>query len=147
MTHNLSFDGRRLSTDVTPGRSFRVDARCLAGPGVAGWANVCASTADVAVPFDDPAVQAARRDALAWWIGLLGDELICLTTLALDASRCAGAITVARSTRHFADDPFARLFAPTAIRTDLLARVAPPPGPVTERYGAAPWPADGFASA
>ena len=27
-----------------------------------------------------------RRDALAWWIALLGDALVCLTTLALDES-------------------------------------------------------------
>lgn len=37
-----------------------------------------------AVPFDFPEVQQARRDALAWWIDLLGDSLVCVTTLAAD---------------------------------------------------------------
>ena len=37
--------------------------------------------------FDQPEVQQVRRDALAWWIAMLDDALICLTTLALDESR------------------------------------------------------------
>ncbi|MEJ7714775.1 MAG: hypothetical protein WKF40_03300 [Thermoleophilaceae bacterium] len=48
------------------------------------------------VPYDQPEVQGARQAALAWWYGILGDALVCHTTLALDESRCAGAITVVR---------------------------------------------------
>ena len=54
---------------------------------------------------------------------MLGDDLICLTTFALDASRCAGAMTVARDPGTFADDPFARLFPGTVVPTDLFCAV------------------------
>jgi hypothetical protein len=89
-------------------------------------------------------VQQARRDALAWWIPLLGDELVCLTTFALDASRYAGALTVARSPGRFAADPFARLFPGTVVETSIFCPVTPPPGPVIERYAGVPWPGGGF---
>lgn len=96
------------------------------------------------VPFDDPVVQGARRDAMAWWIPLLGSSLVCLTTLAVDESRCAGAITVVSNERHLHEDPFLRLFPGTVVTTDLFSRVAPPPGPVLERYRGAPWPGGSF---
>src|SRR5207247_536151 len=91
------FDGERLSADPrAPGRRLRVDARCLEGEPVEGaFAHVCAlPDEDAVVAYDQTEVQAARRDALAWWIPLLGDSLVCLTTLAVDAVNCAGAITV-----------------------------------------------------
>lgn len=141
------WDGARLATEEGgDGRRFGIDARCLAGePVPEAWANVCASPDPGArIPFDAPDVQQARRDALAWWISELGDELVCLSTLSLDASHYGGAITVARSPARFADDPFARLFAPTVVRTDAFGAVLPPPGPVMERYSGAPWPAGGF---
>lgn len=143
----LVWDGGSLSADVSaPGRRVRVDARCLEGERVPGaFAHVCALTYDDArLRYDEPEVQQARRDALAWWIPLLGDDLICITTLALDASHCAGAITVARDPSWFASDPFARLFQGTVVETDLFAAVPPPPGPVVERYAGAPWPGRGF---
>ena len=83
------FDGERLSADPrAPGRRLRLDPRCLAGPPVPGaFAHVCAlPDRGAALRFDEPEVQQARRDALAWWVTLLGDDLVCLTTLALDAS-------------------------------------------------------------
>jgi hypothetical protein len=105
------------------------------------YAHVCARVdADAALRFDEPEIQQARRDALAWWIPLLGESLVCLSTFAVDASRCAGAVTVARDPRHFADDPFARLFPGTIVRTDLFSAVNPPTGPVIERYAGTPWP-------
>ena len=64
--------------------------------------------------------------------------------VALDASRCAGAVTVARRPTHFEHDPFARLFPPTSVRVDFLSPVPPPPGPVIERYAGAPWPGGSF---
>ena len=95
-----------------PGRRLRVDARCLDGEPVRGaFAHVCAlGDENAALRFDEPEVQQARRDALSWWIPLLGDDLVCLSTFALDASRCAGAVTVARDPIRFEQDPFARLF-------------------------------------
>ena len=101
----------------------------------------------VAVRVDEPEVQGARRNALAWWIPLLGEELVCISTFALDASRCAGAVTVARSARHFDADPFARLFPGTAAPVDFFAAVRPPAGPVIERYSGAPWPGGSFEQA
>ena len=143
----IVFDGSRLSADPhAPGRRLRLDARCLAGTPVHGaFAHVCAlPDADAALRFDEPEVQQARREALAWWIPLLGDALVCLSTFAIDASRCAGAITVARDPGYFQDDPFTRLFPGTVVETDLLSEVSPPSGPVIERYAGAPWPGGSF---
>src|SRR5918993_2822486 len=119
----IRFDGKRLSADrAAPGRRLRIDARCLEGERVEGaYAHVCAlSDPDAALRYDEPEVQGVRRDALAWWIPLLGDDLVCLSTFALDASRCAGAMTVARDPALFRDDPFSRLFPATVVATDLF---------------------------
>ena len=143
----LIFDGERLLADPhAPGRRVRVDARCLRGEPVPGaWAHVCAlPDREAALRYDEPEVQAARRDLLAWWIPLLGESLVCITTLALDASRFAGAITVAREPDYFDADPFARLFPGTIVRTDLFCEVPAPPGPAIERYSGAPWPGGHF---
>lgn len=142
----LSFDGRELHAGRGPGRAFMVDARCLEGEPVAdAYAHVCTSTDERALlAYDQPEVQGVRRDALAWWIGLLGDALVCLTTLALDEAGYGGAITVTSRPVDFGDDPFARLFPATLVRTDLLCPVAPPAGPVLERYAGVAWPGGRF---
>ncbi|MEJ7825278.1 MAG: hypothetical protein WKF48_07590 [Solirubrobacteraceae bacterium] len=128
------------------GRAFTIDARCLQGEPVGGaWAHVCALPDRAArIPFDAPEVQQARRDALAWWIPLLGDALVCISTLALDEVYYGGAVTVARSPEYFGQDPFARLFAGTVERSDDFCAVAPPAGPVLERYAGVPWPGGRF---
>lgn len=142
----VSFDGNRLDPDPRAGRRLRIDARCLSGDPVPGaFASVCASPhEDAALRFDEPEVQQARRDALAWWIPLLGDDLVCISTFALDASRCAGAVTVTRRPTCFEQDPFGRLFRPTAVHVDFLCPVPAPPGPAIERYAEAPWPGGAF---
>ena len=143
----VRFDGRQLLRHATgPGRRLRIDGRCIGGEPVAGaFAHVCAlPDAAAALRFDEPEVQQARRDALAWWIPMLGDALVCLSTFALDASRCAGAMTVTRAPAPWGDDPFARLFPGTVARPDFLCPVAPPAGPVIERYAGAPWPGGHF---
>lgn len=142
----LAFDGRALHAGAGPGRCFMADARCLQGAAVRGaYAHVCAVADDGAVlEFDQPEVQQVRRDALAWWIPLLGDALVCLTTLALDESRYGGAITVTRAPVPWSQDPFARIFPGTIARTDLMCEVAPPPGPVIERYAGVAWPGGSF---
>ena len=86
-----------------------------------------------------------RRDALAWWIPLLGDSLVCLTTLALDPVNYGGAITVATDPAFFGDDPFARIFPGTVVETELFSPVAPPAGPAIERYRGVAWPGGSFA--
>lgn len=141
------FDGKRLSGDArASGRRLRVDARCFEGEPVSGaFAHVCAlPDRSAALRYDEPEVQQARRDALAWWIPMLGEALVCLSTFALDTSRCGGAVTVARNPSLFSQDPFGRLFPGTVVRTDLFCRVAPPPGPPIERYAGAPWPGGAF---
>jgi hypothetical protein len=85
-----------------------------------------------------------RRDALAWWIPLLGDSFVCITTLAVDSVNYGGAITVARSPALFGDDPFARIFPGTVVETDLFVPVTPPAGPVVERYSGVAWPGGRF---
>ena len=141
------FDGERLSSDPhATGRRLRIDSRCLDGAPVEGaFANVCALPGrKAALRYDEPEVQQARRDALEWWIPMLGDRLVCLSTFAIDASLCGGAVTVARDPSLFAGDPFARLFPATVVTTDDFCEVAPPPGPVIERYAGAPWPGGSF---
>lgn len=143
----ISFDGRHLHAGAGPGRRFEIDARCLTGQRLPGLtAHVCAVAGDetAALAFDQPEVQQVRRDALAWWIPLLGDALVCLSTLALDETRYGGAITVTRRMVDWRDDPFARIFPGTVVRSDLFAAVAPPPGPVLERYAGVPWPGGRF---
>jgi hypothetical protein len=141
------WDGETLTTERgTPGRRFRADPRCLADrPAPRAFAHVCAlADPSAAIRFDEPEVQQVRRDALAWWIPLLGDDLVCLTTLAVDASLYGGAITVSRSPRWFGEDPFARIFPGTTVETTLFTEVAPPAGPVIERYSGMAWPGGAF---
>lgn len=142
----LCWDGRRLVRGPgARGRRLRADPRCLAGPPVRAWAHVCALPDERArLPYDDPAVQGARREALAWWVPLLGDALVALTSLAADTVHYAGAVTVATDPGRFALDPFARLFPGTVVETDLFARVPPPAGPVVERIAGVAWPGGRF---
>lgn len=144
------FDGASLTLDAdADGRAFLADERCFEGrPVERAWASVCASTDPGAtIRFDEPEVQFARREAFAWWIPLLGADLVCLTTLALDGAGCGGAITVVRSERDLGDDPFAQLFPGRVIECGgLFSEVAPPPGPVVERYAGAPWPGGSFSA-
>lgn len=147
MKSTVTFDGRELvGTAGAPGRRFRADPRCFAGEPVLGaWAHVCVLPDEEAkLPFDQPEVQQVRRDALAWWIPLLGDALVCLTTLALDPVNYGGAITVTTDPTLFGLDPFARIFPGTTVRTDLFSRVPPPAGPVVERYAGVAWPGGSF---
>ncbi len=147
MRTTLRWDGERLA-HVGNGRCFEADPACFAGDRVPGaWAHVCAlANPDAKLRYDEPEVQQVRRDAYAWWISLLGDDLVCLTTLALDASHYGGAITVARTPARFGADPFARIFRGTVVRTDLFAAVSPPPGPVIERYAGVAWPGGSFST-
>lgn len=142
----LAYDGSRLHAATGPGRCFMIDERCLRGEPVRGaYAHVCALVDPAAaLAFDQPEIQQVRRDALAWWIGMLGDTLICLTTLALDEAHYGGAITVTREPVRWELDPFARIFPATLLRTDIFCPVLPPAGPVVERYAGVAWPGGRF---
>jgi hypothetical protein len=128
------------------GLRVRPDPRCVRGEPVPGlWAHVCAARdRSEVLPYDHPEVQQVRRDALAWWIPLLGGSLVCLTTLALDSVNYAGAITVARDPALFGEDPFERLFPGDTVRSDLFCAVVPPAGPAIERYSGVAWPGGRF---
>jgi hypothetical protein len=146
----LVWDGATLATALgASGRRFRADPRCFSGEPVENaWAHVCALPDETAkLPFDMPEVQQVRRDVLAWWIPMLGDSLVCLTTLAVDSVNYGGAVTVTTDASAFVDDPFARIFPGTTVRTSLFSHVAPPPGPVVERYSGVAWPGGTFAPA
>jgi hypothetical protein len=142
----LVFDGERLSANPrAPGRRLRADPRVVRPGSPPAYAHVCAlPDRHAALRYDEPEFQAARRDAIAWWISLLGEDFVCITTLSIDASLTAGAITVAHNPQYFDEDPFGRIFPGTTVSSDLFAPVPPPAGPVIERYGEAPWPAEGF---
>jgi hypothetical protein len=141
----LYFDGNSLATKLgSTGRRFRADPRCLRG-GPPAYAHVCALPEDDAkLPFDFPEIQQVRRDALGWWIPMLGDSLVCVTTLAVDSVNYGGAITVVRDPTLLDDDPFARIFPGTIVQTDLFSAVPPPAGPVVERYSGVAWPGGRF---
>jgi len=81
---------------------------------------------------------------LGWWIPLLGDAFVCFATLALDSVHCVGAVTVTTVEVPFENDPFARLFHASVFESDLFCAVAPPPGPVVERYAGVAWPGGRF---
>ncbi|MBA2637140.1 MAG: hypothetical protein H0U79_02770, partial [Solirubrobacterales bacterium] len=72
-----------------------------------------------------------------------------LTTFARDSSTFGGALSAWRGPRAralSADDPFARVFAASALRVGpgLLGVSHPLPSAVIERYGGQPWPASRF---
>jgi hypothetical protein len=141
----LYFDGNSLATTVSsPGRRFRADPECLRGGSLA-YAHVCAlPKEDAKLPFDLPEIQQVRRDVLTWWIPMLSDWLVCVTTLAVDSVNYGGAITVVRDPAMLAHDPFARIFPATIVETDLFSAVPPPTGPVIERYRGIAWPGGHF---
>ena len=97
----------------------------------------------VAVLFG-AALSASVVPTFRQWIPLLGGTLVCLTTLALDPVNYGGAITVATDPSQFDQDPFARIFPGTVVETDLFCPVAPPAGPVVERYSGVAWPSGRF---
>ena len=121
----------------------RADDRIADPAGAAAWVSLVRPPAGVRLPFDDLAVQQARRGVLA------GEPMDAVTTLLSDASHFEGALTVARGAQvqRLADDPFARVFPQQLLRVEAgaLGRMPAPCGPTIERYGSAnPWPWDRF---
>jgi hypothetical protein len=117
----------------------RIDARIIDPGGDAAWVSLVVPPAGVRLPFDDVAVQQARRAVLA------RRPIDAVSTLLSDASHFEGAVTVMRG--HVVDDPFARVFPARLLQVGagLFGRVPPPCGPTIERYGSAqPWPWDRY---
>ena len=121
--------------------AVRVDARVVDPGGAAGWLSIVQIDRDRAPLFDDPAVSGALRAVLA------GPPPDAVSTLVVDSSHFAGALTVRRRDPDMLTaDPFARI-APAAVLhvgPGLFGTVPPVPGPVIQRYAGQPWPAAGF---
>lgn len=133
-------------SEAPPARGARrMDARLLDPAGPPAVVSLVLAPDAVRLAFDDPAVQQARRAILA------GPPFRAVSTLLSDASHFEGSIVVvgAGEAARAAGDPFARIFPARVLHVDagLLGSVAPPAGPVIERYGSAqPWPWDRFPS-
>jgi len=92
--------------------------------------------------FDDVAVQHARRCLLR-----SARPPDAVSTLLVDDSHFAGALTVRRGPWDGADDPFARVESGRLLRVGpgVVGAFALPVGPVIERHGSAqPWPWEWF---
>jgi hypothetical protein len=124
--------------------AVRMDRRVVDPGGPPAWLSLVLVPPELAPLFDDPAVSQAMRRVLA------GPPFAAVSTLVRDAVHFAGAVTVeqGRSPRRLADDPFARLHPARVLRVGpgMFGTVAPPPGPVIQRYAGRPWPVAGFDS-
>ncbi|WP_028062787.1 hypothetical protein [Solirubrobacter soli] len=123
--------------------AVRIDDRVVDSGGDATWISLARPPRGVRLPFDDPAVQSARRRVLA---GLPPDAV---TTFLTDASHFEGALTARRNVSELEDDPFARIFPARILRLEagLIGRAPLPCGPTIERYGSEqPWPWDRYAA-
>jgi hypothetical protein len=124
--------------------ALRVDPRIIDPDGAPAWASLVLVPAGVRLPFDDLAVQEARRRVLA------GPPLDGVSALMRDSSHFEGSISVLRGERAkelLRDDPFGRLFPARLLRVadGVLGAALQPAGPVIERYGSAnPWPGARF---
>lgn len=134
----------RASKPVRQAR--RVDPRLVDPTGDAGLVSIVwPDRARGLLPFDDGAVQRARRVVLA---DTAPPDAV--STLLVDDAHFAGAITVRRGPRAavlLCDDPFARVEAARILAVDagILGAFPLPAGPVVERHGSAqPWPWERF---
>jgi hypothetical protein len=124
--------------------ALRVDERLIDSEGAPARISLVLAPNGVRLPFDDLAVQQARRLVLS------RQPLAAVSTLLRDDSHFEGAITVARSPHEMQwlrDDPFASIYPPIllAVEAGILGSVAAPTGPTIERYGSGnPWPWDTF---
>ena len=124
--------------------ALRVDERLIDPSGPAAWISLVLPSPGVRVPFDDLAVQQARRAILSCPFPA------AVSTLLRDDSHFGGAITLAQSAAdkdRLRDDPFARIFPARllAVEAGILGSVPAPTGPTIERYGSGnPWPWDHF---
>lgn len=123
--------------------ALRADARIVDPEGASARISLVLPPEGHRLPFDDLAVQQARRDLLA------GEPFDAVTTLLRDDSHYEGSLLVARGldAARLGDDPFARLFQARVLHVGagVLGRMPWPAGPVIERHGSAqPWPADRF---
>jgi hypothetical protein len=126
--------------------ALRCDRRIIDRAGSEAWVSLVLLPPAVRLPFDDPAVQQARRELLS------RRPFAAVSTLLRDDSHFEGSIVVERGAdaeRRLEEDPFARLFQAQrlCVGAGLLGSVGAPVGPTIERYGSAnPWPWDRFSN-
>jgi hypothetical protein len=124
--------------------ALRADPRLVDSDGEPAWVSLVLTPDGIHMPFDDLAVQQARRALLG------GRPVEGVSALMRDSSHFEGSIVVARgpdSLERLRDDPFARVFPARLLRVGagVLGGATAPVGPAIERYGSAnPWPADRF---
>lgn len=125
-----------------PGRALRVDSRLAAGGDPSTWISWCRADAEVSYASDEGAVGGAVRRCMSQpWPA-------AISSLLVDWSRVAGAISLASHRASVADDPFARVFPQRLLRVEAgaLGAIEPPTGPAVTRYGSGnPWPWDRYA--
>lgn len=126
-----------------PVRAAKVDARAVDPDGAPGRISLVLAPLRMRLPFDDLAVQQARRAVLS------GPPRRLVSTLVRGESIFAGAITALPDAEPdgVVDDPFARVFPAVrlVVSGGFLGAMRPPAGPVIERYGSGnPWPWDSF---
>ena len=135
-------DARAGGIDLIGG--LHADPRIFDPAGAPAWVSLIVVPEELRPPFDDPAVQQARRRVLA------EPAPDAVSTLLADDSRFAGAITVRRGAgarELLADDPFARIHPARILHVEggVFGTAPPPTGPTIERHGSArPWPWDRF---
>ena len=123
---------------------LRADPRIFDPRGEAAWVSLIVVPEPLRPPFDDLAIQQARRRVLA------APPADAISTLLADDSRFAGAITVRRGADAralLAGDPFARIHPAriVSVEAGVFGTAPPPTGPTIERHGSArPWPWDRF---
>jgi len=133
-----------LSADAeAPPGKRKVDARAVDPNGEAALVSLVLPPDGITIAFDDPAVSGALRASLAQpWPDVL-------STLVVESSRFAGALTAVRDgdRSRLGSDPFARIFPAELVEVGpgLLGRTPSPVGPGIQRYGGGnPWPWDSF---
>lgn len=125
-----------------PVRAVKIDGRAVDPIGGPVRVSLVLAPFRAKLPFDDLAVQHARRAVLA------GPRRRFVSTLVRGDSIFAGAVT-ALGEGGF-DDPFARIYPAKTLDVGpgLFGAPPPPAGPVIERYGSGnPWPFDRYEAA
>lgn len=130
----------RPSKPVSDAR--RIDPRVLDPTGAPAWISLITPARELWPLFDDPAVIRARQVVLAD-----AEPPDAVTTMVVDASRFAGALTARRgpdATQRLRDDPFARVLPAQVLHVaaGVIGTGTPLAGPVTERRAGEPWPWD-----
>jgi hypothetical protein len=146
-----TIDGQEIGTlaawrqNAKPVRdALRVDERLIDSSGSSAWISLVLVPTGVQLPFDDLAVQQARR------LTLSRPPPDAVSTLLRDNSQFSGAITVARSVgtkQWLRTDPFAQIHPAMLLEVEagILGSVTALTGPTIERYGSGnPWPWDRF---